>query len=211
MGKAGETLCGGGGSGGGLSGAVRAGARREVAASRRPISISGVCCWGRMGRLWAGSDGAGVIYRFTTWTAGAKPFAAYAAARREITALAMDAAGNVYAAGVGTKGASGAASVAGDGECGGDDYVFAAGIGDGGGDEYAGTGWVGDLRDCGGWGSEKLLTLKDDVVYALAVRNGSLLAATGIGGGCIAWIRRWRGGLRMWRIWRLRRGWRLRR
>ncbi len=26
---------------------------------------------------------------------------------------------------------------------------------------------------------QKLLTLKDDVVYALAVRNGSLLAATG--------------------------------
>ncbi len=59
--------------------------------------------------------------------------------------------------------------------------------------------------------SEKLLTLKDDVVYGLAFRNGSLLAATGNRGGCIAWIRRWRGSLRMWRTWRLRRGWRLRR
>src|SRR6202007_2021673 len=56
------------------------------------------------GTLWAGSDGSGVIYKFPTWMSGAKPFAAYSAARREITALAMDAAGNVYAAGVGTKG-----------------------------------------------------------------------------------------------------------
>ena len=66
---------------------------------------------GADGRLWAGSDGAGVIYRIDTTTriettgAGAKPFAVYAAARKEITSLAMDAAGNVYAAGVGTKGA----------------------------------------------------------------------------------------------------------
>ena len=80
--------------------------------------------------LWAGSDGAGVVYKISPVEAGAKPFAVYAAARKEITALAMDAAGNVYAAGVGTKGARGAAAVAGDGECGGDDYVFAAGVGD---------------------------------------------------------------------------------
>jgi hypothetical protein len=72
------------------------------------------------GTLWAGSDGSGVIYRFDTRVAGAKPFAAYSAPKREITALAMDGAGNVYAAGVGTKPApgrarAGAASVAGDG------------------------------------------------------------------------------------------------
>ena len=102
------------------------------------------------GTLWAGSDGSGVIYRFATGTAGAKPFAAYAAPRREITSLAMDAAGNVYAAGVGT-GRTIAAASAGDGECGGDDYVFAAGVFDGGGGEYAGAGWERDLQDCGGW------------------------------------------------------------
>ncbi len=61
---------------------------------------------GADGTLWAGSDGSGVVYRFATGTAGAKPFAVYAAGRREITALAMDAAGNIYAAGVGTKGHS---------------------------------------------------------------------------------------------------------
>src|SRR5277367_2124408 len=57
------------------------------------------------GTLWAGSDGAGVIYKISTTTANAKPFAVYAASRREITAIAMDASGNVFAAGVGSKGA----------------------------------------------------------------------------------------------------------
>src|ERR1019366_4596438 len=62
------------------------------------------------GTLWAGSDGGGVIYRFNTKAAGAKPFAVYSAAKKEITSLAMDGAGNVYAAGVGTKQAAGAPS-----------------------------------------------------------------------------------------------------
>ena len=133
---------------------------------------------GTNGTLWAGSDGAGVIYRFATGTVGAKPFAAYAAPRREITALAMDAAGNVYAAGVGTgrsvlpplpvtgnvgvtitfsqpgsSTAAGANSLVPDGS---EIYKIAA---DG--------------------SPQKLVTLKDDVVYALAFRGRSLLAATG--------------------------------
>ena len=45
------------------------------------------------GTLWAGSDGAGVIYRIDTKVAGAKPFAAYAAPKREITSLAIDEGG----------------------------------------------------------------------------------------------------------------------
>lgn len=64
---------------------------------------------GRDGVLWAGTDGNGVIYKLDTKSPGAKPFAAYAAAKREITALAADGAGNVFAAGVGTKPAAGAA------------------------------------------------------------------------------------------------------
>ena len=63
---------------------------------------------GNDGMLWAGTDGGGVIYRFDTKVSGAKPFAAYDAAKREITSLVMDAAGNVYAAGVGTRPAPGA-------------------------------------------------------------------------------------------------------
>ncbi|MDP9038865.1 MAG: hypothetical protein M3O02_06250, partial [Acidobacteriota bacterium] len=60
------------------------------------------------GTLWAGTDGAGVIYRFDTTAPAARPFAAYAAPRREITALAMDPAGNLYAAGVGAHPAANA-------------------------------------------------------------------------------------------------------
>ena len=60
------------------------------------------------GTLWAGSDGSGVIYKFYTKRPDAKPFAIYSAPKMEITALAMDTAGNVYAAGVGTKPTPGA-------------------------------------------------------------------------------------------------------
>ena len=54
------------------------------------------------GTLWAGSDGAGVIYRFDTKSAGAKPFAAVL--RRPSGRLPRwrwMTPGNVYAAGVG--------------------------------------------------------------------------------------------------------------
>jgi outer membrane protein assembly factor BamB len=136
------------------------------------------------GTLWAGSDGSGVIYKFDTRVAGAKPFAVFAAAKKEITALAMDGAGNVYAAGVGTRPAPGAQSP--------------------GLPPLAVTGAVGvtisfsqpgsanaatantlipegsEIYRIGADGSPaKLLSLKDDVVYALAFHDGSLLAATG--------------------------------
>jgi hypothetical protein len=131
------------------------------------------------GTLWAGSDGSGVVYRFATGTAGAKPFAAYAAGRREITALAMDAAGNVYAAGVGTKGHSTLPPL-----------PVTGGVGvtitfvQPGSSTAAGANTLvpdgSEIYRIGADGApQKLLTLKDDVVYALAVRGGSLLAATG--------------------------------
>ena len=131
------------------------------------------------GTLWAGSDGAGVIYKFETWRAGAQPFAVYAATRKEITALAMDPAGNVFASGVGAKGGmtlpplqvTGAVGVT---------LTFT----------QPGSALAAGANALVPEGSEiyrigvdgapaRLLTLKDDVVYALAVRNGSLLAATG--------------------------------
>jgi hypothetical protein len=131
------------------------------------------------GTLWAGSDGDGVIYKISPWIVGAKPFAAYAATRKEITALAMDAAGNVYAAGVGAKGAmtlpplpvTGAVGVT---------LTFSQP----GSASAAGTNaLVPDGTEIYRIGvdaaPQRLLTLKDEVVYALAERNGSLLAATG--------------------------------
>ncbi len=131
------------------------------------------------GTLWAGSDGAGVIYKFATGTVGAKPFAVYAATRKEITALAMDGAGNVYVAGVGAKGGmnlpplpvTGAVGVTvtfsqpGSASAAGANALVPDGT------EIYRIGVDGAPR--------RLLTLKDDVVYALTMRNGSLLAATG--------------------------------
>jgi hypothetical protein len=131
------------------------------------------------GILYAGSDGAGVVYRIDTAKAAAVPFAVYSAAKREITALAMDAAGNVYAAGVGAKGnvplpnlpVTGGSSTT-------ITFVQASSS------TAVSTNTV--IPD----GSEiykiatdgtpsRLLALKEDVVYALTMRNGSLLAATG--------------------------------
>ena len=138
----------------------------------------------RDGILWAGTDGGGVLYRLDTKIPGAKPFAVYAAPKREITALAADPAGNIYAAAVGVKtpGPSG----------------FGPGLG-----PLPVTGAVGvtitfaqpgsanantntlipdgsDIYRIAPDGSpSKLLTLKDDVVYALAFANGNLMAATG--------------------------------
>lgn len=131
------------------------------------------------GTLWAGSDGTGVIYRFDTKIAGAKPFAAYAAPRREITSLAMDEAGNVYAAGVGARGSMPLPPLPVTGNV-GITVTFA----------QPGSSTAAGANSLVPDGSEiykiakdgtpaRLLALKDDVVYALAFRNGALLAATG--------------------------------
>jgi hypothetical protein len=131
------------------------------------------------GTLWAGSDGAGVIYKFATWTAGAKPFATYSAGRKEITSLAMDAAGNVYAAGVGTKGRTALPPVPVTGNVGVTiTFVQPASSTAAGANALVPDG--SEIYRISPDGSPmKLVTLKDDVVYGLAVRNGSLLAATG--------------------------------
>ncbi|MBB5059711.1 WD40 repeat protein [Granulicella aggregans] len=131
------------------------------------------------GTLFAGSDGAGVIYKIDTTKSDAKPFALYSAARREITSLALDSAGALYAAGVGARGAvplpnlpvSGASGIS---------ITFVQP-----GSSTAATSSTvipdgSEIYKITSDGSpSKLLTLKDDVVYALTFRNGSLLAATG--------------------------------
>jgi hypothetical protein len=136
------------------------------------------------GMLWAGSDGSGVIYKFNTKVAGAKPFAAYAAPKKEITSLAMDAAGNVYAAGVGTRPAAGTPSpglpplpVTGSvgvtitfSQPGSANAATANTLIPEGSEIY---------RIAVDGSPEKLVSLKEDVVYALAFHGGHLLAATG--------------------------------
>jgi sugar lactone lactonase YvrE len=131
------------------------------------------------GTLWAGSDGSGVIYKFATQTAGAKPFAVYAAGRREITALAMDAAGNVYAAGVGTKGHTALPPLPVTGNVGMTITFVQPGSSTAAGSNTLVPDGSEIYKIAVDGSPQKLLTLKDDVVYALAVRNGSLLAATG--------------------------------
>ena len=152
-----------------------------------------------------------MIYKFATGTAGAKPFAVYSAGRREITSLAMDAAGNVYAAGVGTKGHTALPPLPVTGNVG----VTITFVQPGSSTAAGANTLVPDgseiYRIAADGTPLKLVTLKDDVVYALAVRNGSLLAATGNRGRVYRVDTNEADGLPMWRIWRRRRGWRLRR
>jgi hypothetical protein len=136
------------------------------------------------GTLWAGSDGGGVIYKFNTRVAGAKPFAAYSAAKREITSLAMDGAGNVYASGVGTRTAPGQPSP------GLPPLPVTGSVGVTITFSQPGSANAATQNTLIPEGSEiyriaadgspaRLLALKDDVVYALTYHAGSLLAATG--------------------------------
>ncbi len=137
------------------------------------------------GTLWAGSDGAGVIYKFAAGaktamgTAGAKPFAVYSAGRKEITALAMDPVGNVYAAGVGTKGHTALPPLPVTGNVGVSITFVAPGSSTAAGSNALVPDGSEVYRIAVDGSAVKLVTLKDDVVYGLAVRNGSLFAATG--------------------------------
>ena len=54
--------------------------------------------------LIAGTDGSGLVYRIT---AAGEAFVLYSASKKEITALAVDSSGTIYAAGVGEKRAPG--------------------------------------------------------------------------------------------------------
>jgi WD40 repeat protein len=131
------------------------------------------------GTLFAGSDGAGVIYKFDTTKPDAKPFALYSAARREITSLALDASGNLYAAGVGTRGpiplpnlpVAGGSGIT---------LTFVQPASSAAATTSTIIPEGSEIYKIAPDGSPtKLLTLKEDVVYALAIRNGNLFAATG--------------------------------
>ena len=131
------------------------------------------------GVLWAGSDGAGVIYRFDTRQSGAKPFAAYAAGHREITALAMDATGVLYAAAVGAKGPSSLPPLPVTGSVG----VTVTFLQPGSTTAAGSNGVVPDGseidRIAPDGTPQRLVSLKDDVVYALVVYQGQLFASSG--------------------------------
>ncbi|SFS14210.1 hypothetical protein SAMN05421771_2486 [Granulicella pectinivorans] len=131
------------------------------------------------GQLWAGTDGGGVIYRFEPKTAGAKPFAMYAATEREITALTEDAAGNVYAAAVGSKSTSSLPPLPVTGAVG----VTISFVQPGSAGAVVGSTVIPEgsvlYRIAADGAPSKLLSLKEDVVYGLAVKDGALIASTG--------------------------------
>jgi hypothetical protein len=131
------------------------------------------------GTLWAGSDGAGVIYRLDTKDPAAKPFAAYAAPRKEITALALDPAGNLYAAGVGALGPSHLPPLPVTGALGVSVTFLLPGSATAAGSNTLLPEGSELYRIAPDGSPTKLATLKDDVVYALAWRENALLAATG--------------------------------
>ena len=128
------------------------------------------------GTVYAGSDGAGIIYRIAR---DGKPFALYAAPRHEITALALDAMGNLYAAGVGDRRPPSLPPLPASGQVG----VSITILQPGSALSATNNSLVPD-------GSEiyriapdgtplRLDALHEDVVYALAVRNGALYAGAG--------------------------------
>lgn len=136
------------------------------------------------GVLWAGTDGNGVIYRFDTRASKPRPIAAYSAARREITSLATDSAGNIYAAGVGTNPNPGAP------QPGLPPLPVTGNVGVTVTFTQPGSTSAAAANTLLPEGSEiyriasdgtpsRLVSLKEDVVYALAFDDGALLAATG--------------------------------
>ncbi len=131
------------------------------------------------GTLWAGSDGSGVIYRIDTKRPGAKPFAAYAAPRKEITSLALDNAGNVYAAGVGTRGNLPLPPLPVTGNVGVTISFSQPGSSTAAGANSLVPEGSEIYRIAKDGTPQRLVTMKDDVVYSLAFRTGTLLAATG--------------------------------
>ncbi len=154
----------------------------------------------------------GVIYRIDTKAAGAKPFAVYAAGRKEITSLAMDPAGEcVRCRGrdEGTGGVLPPLPVTGN-------VGVTITFSQPGSATAAGANTLvpdgSEIYRIGADGApSKLLTLKDDVVYGLTFRNGSLLAANGKPGAGLSGGYECAGdGLPTSRTWRLRRRWRLR-
>jgi len=128
------------------------------------------------GTIYAGSDGAGLIYRIAP---DGKPFALYAAPKHEITALALDTAGNLYAAAVGDRKPPALPPLPASGQ----PTVAITILQPGSAISATNNSIVPD-------GSEiyridpdgtplRLVALQQDVVYALTVRNNALFAATG--------------------------------
>ena len=131
------------------------------------------------GTVFAGSDGAGLIYRITP---EGKPFALYAAPKHEITALALDATSNLYAAAVGDRKPPALPPLAANaGQPAGGGLITIL---------QAGSALAATSNSLIPDGSQiyriapdgtplRLVAFPQDVVYALSMRNDKLFAGTG--------------------------------
>lgn len=128
------------------------------------------------GTVYAGSDGAGIIYRIAP---NGRAFGLYAAPKHEITALALDSAGNLYAAGVGDRRPPSLPPLPASGQT----AVSISILQPGSSISATGNTVVPDgseiYRIAPDGTPMRLLQLREDVVYALAFRNGALYAGTG--------------------------------
>ena len=128
------------------------------------------------GTVYAGSDGAGIIYRIAR---DGKPFALYAAPRHEITSLALDPAGNLYAVGVGDRRPPPLPPLPASGQVG----VSITVLQPGSAISATNNSLVPDgseiYRITPDGTPQRLVALREDVVYALAFRNGALYAGSG--------------------------------
>ncbi len=128
------------------------------------------------GTVYIGSDGAGIVYRITP---DGKPFALFTAPKHEITSLALDPAGNLYLAAVGDRRPSALPPLPAAGEP-RISITF----------QQPGSSLSATPNALVPDGSEvyriapdgtplRLLTLRDELIYALAFHNGTLTVATG--------------------------------
>ena len=133
----------------------------------------------KAGMLWAGTDGGGIVYRIDPRVRGARPLAMLAAAQREITALAEDDAGVVYASGVGSKSGASLPPLPVTGAVG----VSITFVQPGSTSAVSASALVPEgsevYRVAPDGTPSRLVAFKEDVVYGLAVRDGALLVATG--------------------------------
>ena len=84
---------------------VRPASGEEPAASNKRKKTNATVPVAAPANVIAGTDGSGLIYRIT---AAGEAFVLYSASKKEITALAVDNTGTIYAAGVGEKRLTGA-------------------------------------------------------------------------------------------------------
>ncbi len=129
--------------------------------------------------LYAGSDGSGIVYRIPLNTPNHKPFALYTAPRHEVTALALDPAGNLYLAAIGDRRPPALPPLPAAGE----PRISLTFTQPNSSIAQPTNALVPDGSEIDRIAPDgtptRLITLREEITYALSFRNNGLLAATG--------------------------------